>query len=50
MREEIGELEADLEAVLALQGWVEARLAAETLDYEGSVRGERATRRPPSSS
>ena len=50
VREEIGELEADLEAVLALQGWVEARLAAETLDYEGSVRGERATRRPPSSS
>ena len=50
IREEIAELAADLEAVLALQAWVEERLAEETGRYEPSSRGERATRRPPSSS
>ena len=50
IREEIAELEADLEAVLALQAWVEERLADESGRYEPSMRGERATRRPPSSS
>lgn len=50
LREEIAELTADLEAVLALQSWVEARLADESGRYEPSMRGERATRRPPSSS
>lgn len=50
LREEIAELTADLEAVLALQSWVEARLADESGCYEPSMRGERATRRPPSSS
>ena len=50
VREEIAELEADLEAVLALQAWVEGRLADEAGRYEPSMRGERATRRPPSPS
>ena len=50
IREEMAELESDLEAVLALQAWVEERLADETGCYEPSMSGERATRRPPSSS
>jgi hypothetical protein len=50
VREELRELERDLEAMLALQSWVEARLAAEIDDYEAPRCGESATRSPPSSS
>lgn len=51
LREEIAEHDADVEAVLQLQEWVEARLAGEEESpYVVSSRGDRATRRPPSSS
>jgi hypothetical protein len=52
LREELAELDGDLAAVLQLQSWVEARLAEAQDDYPAPLpsRGERATRRPPSSS
>lgn len=62
MREELRDLDADLEALLRLQCWVEGRLAGEgewqppappggeAWRYEPSCRGESATRRPPSAS
>lgn len=48
LREEIAELEADLAAVLALQEWVERRLAGEPACYGASSRSVSATSRPPS--
>lgn len=58
VRGEIAELDADLAALLALQRWVEERLADEEDGVRprsaaagyASSRGESATRRPPSSS
>lgn len=66
VREEIAELDADLAALVALQAWVEERLADEQDGVRpggragrggparpggyASSRGDSATRRPPSSS
>lgn len=59
VREEIAGLDADLAALVALQAWVEARLADEQDGVRPggragpryvASRGDSATRRPPSSS